>query len=221
MGREIPALEIDRIRTGEGGATADAIYSLWKAFNDLLVQSTPATEGTGTFANQPALTPGDAGFIYNVTDYGHRVRWTGTVWEWAPGDLGNNFFVIMSAAPSANGWILCNGAVTDYLVVGAAALAVAPITLPNPADGTFLKKLAAYTGAVDAAVAPGISGETADVGDSGGAGNMNMFSFGAAAGGHNVLDSTSTIIHRHGVGSLAVNAAGTPAALGGPLYFRR
>lgn len=216
----IPALELDRAGNGDFLAIRDALKALWEAFNNEIVRVGPVSESSGTLAAQPTLTAADAGYLYRITDYGHTVRWTGVAWEFAPGDVGNKFFRTFAGAPSEVGWQLCDGTVSDYLVLGA-ALTVTAFTVPNVPAGTFLKALGAYTGAIDAAVPSAMSGETANVGDSGGTGNMDIIGYSAGVGpGHSVIDASSVFIHRHGAGSLAATG-GAPASLGTLLYFRR
>jgi hypothetical protein len=109
---------------------------------------------TGTLAEQPAgLTIENDGLLYFVADYGHMVRWNGslTKWEFAPGDPGNGFFQGFAIVPQAAGWSLCDGSSSSYLVVGGPTLTTASITLPN-LTGTpaYLKSAAAYTGTINA-----------------------------------------------------------------------
>lgn len=197
--------------------------------------------------NALALTVDNTGYTARVTTYEHLVYWTGTAWDWLDGDRPGRF-ELRAVAPGT-GFQLCDGTATTYLAVGA-TLTEPAFTTPNPSDGTFLKRLAAYTGAIDAAVAPGgsLSGSTAAAGghDHGGA----TGSAGTGASGHrhgsitvddnndglrqtvmNFADPdaahTHTITavgdHTHGNGTLGVtiDATGTPKSLGALLYFRR
>lgn len=110
-----------------------------------------AIPGTNLFtlAAQPSLGAGDAGYIGWVTDFGHAVRWTGAVWEFAPGDPGNGFFQHYAIAPQAVGWQECDGTATTYLTVGGATLTATAITPPDlKTTGAYLKSGAAYTGVV-------------------------------------------------------------------------
>lgn len=103
-------------------------------------------------ADQVTLAAADAGYIAFVTDYGHLVRWSGTVWEFAPGDVGNKFRRDFMGAPQEVGWQLMNGDATTYLTVGAATLTATAFTTPNlTATPAFHKSIAAYTGAITAA----------------------------------------------------------------------
>lgn len=180
-----------------------------------LINELSSAIAVGTLAATPTgLGTGDAGFRYRVSDYGHEVVWNGSIWEFAPGDCGSGFFSVRALAPQEVGWQVCDGSATNYLTVGAATLSATAFTTPNPTDGTFLKRLAAYTGAIDAAT---MTGQTAAVDDAGAtADDMNITSF-LAGPGPTIAISNSRFIHKHGVGTLA----STPKALGGLLYFRR
>lgn len=170
-----------------------------------------AIPGTNLFtlAAQPTLGAGDAGYIGWVTDYGHAVRWTGAVWQFAPGDPGNGFWAVRPVAPQEVGWQLMDGTVTDYLTVGGATLTATPYTATNVPAGTFLKVLAAYTGVVASAV------NTGTVGDAGASpDDMNLTSALLTAGAAPLaIASTSKFTHAH--------TPGAPASVGGLLYFRR
>lgn len=198
------------------------------------------------FAGQPTLGAGDVGFLGFVTDYGHWVRWTGTIWQFAPGETGNGFFRDFAIVPQEAGWQLCDGSATDYLVVGAAALTVTAITPPNLAGApAYRKSAAAYSGAPVAASAPGITGTTAAEAAHThnvpaqnnllSAVNSGSLTFPQGAGANvTVADSphthTTTVptqntgggtAHAHGAGSLAVDATAEPAHLAVLPYFRR
>jgi hypothetical protein len=194
----------------------------------------------GTLAAQPSFGVSDAGKLYMVSDYGHLVRWTGTAWEFAHGDPQNGFFEVRAFAPQGVGWQLCDGSATDYLTVGGVTLTATPFTTPNAVAGTFLKALAVYTGAIDAAVAPGLSGSTQSVAPDV-AGNTEFVNVNflletvdnnldgstvqvnaTASYGHSHADGTlAAASHAHGLGTIAADAAARPPSLGGLLYFRR
>lgn len=126
------------------------------SFGDILGQA------VGTFGEQPTgLTIDNDGMLYFVTDYGHLVRWNGTlgVWNFAPGDVGNGFFRDYAIVPQEAGWALCDGSVTTYLVVGGPTLTVANFTTPNLSGSPAYKKsAAAYTGTINAAGATSSDG---------------------------------------------------------------
>lgn len=99
-------------------------------FQDLLTGVTR----TFTLANQPKLGARDAGTIGFVSDYGHMVRWDGSVWQFAPGDSGSGYLQTFAVAPQGVGWGLCNLSTYAYLVVGGASLTTANFTTDNSGD---------------------------------------------------------------------------------------
>lgn len=82
------------------------------------------------------LGAADAGFLVNVADYGHLLQWTGSIWEWGPGELGSGFIQSFLSAPSGNGWRLCDGSMVHRLNSNGTLTAV---MLPNVGTGTYLK----------------------------------------------------------------------------------
>jgi hypothetical protein len=118
--------------------------------------STPGGVGFGTIANVPTgLGAADAGRLFDLTDYGHRIMWTGAVWTFAPGDIGNGFLRPHAVVPQEVGWQECDGTVTNYLTLGA-AVTVTAFTTPN-LKGTpaVLLSGAVYTGTLPATVTSG------------------------------------------------------------------
>lgn len=75
------------------------------------------------------LSGGDLGVLIFLADYGHLLRWDGAAWEWGPGDDGSGYIQDFLVDPGV-GWVLCDGATSDYLTVTPTVAAV-PITLPN------------------------------------------------------------------------------------------
>lgn len=155
----------------------------------------------GTLAEQPTnLTPDEDGLLYFVTDYGHLVRWNGSlaVWKFGPGDPGNGYFADYAITPQAVGWALCDGSATNYLVVGASALTTAAITLPDLITTGVYRRGGAYTGVVAAAVAAGLTIS----------GSLTTSSNGAHT--HTVSGSTANEgSHTHAAGGLILAAAAT------------
>lgn len=78
------------------------------------------------------LDTNDAGFEMNVTDYAHRLSWSGTQWGWAAGDIGSGYIVRFVIAPQA-GWKACDGSSNvRYLKAdGSFALTVVPVAAGN------------------------------------------------------------------------------------------
>jgi hypothetical protein len=214
MSHSVPPLELELITQGDSQSflqIRDALYKLWHSLNVEISQSTPEFEGAGTLAAQPTLGVGDAGFIYNITDYGHRVRWTGSVWEWAPGDPGNDYFAFFRAAPTANGWQVCDGSTVARLVIGGATLTTSNVTLPNlSGSAAYLKTAAAYTGSIVAASGSTASAGSHDHGFSTGNNDASVLSHvpgvytqTSAADPHGHSGTTDAVgDHAHGVGSI-------------------
>lgn len=151
----------------------------------------------GTLAEQPTgLTPEEDGLLYFVTDYGHLVRWNGSlaVWKFGPGDPGNGYFADYAITPQAVGWALCDGSATNYLVVGASALTTAAITLPDLVTTGVYRRGGVYTGVVAGAVAAGLTIS----------GSLNTSSNGAHT--HTVSGATANeAAHTHGAGTYITN----------------
>lgn len=187
-----------------------------------------------TYAELNALGLGasDEGYLAFEYTYNHFVRWTGATWQFFGGDVGNKFRRDFMGAPQELGWQLCDGTVTDYLTLGA-TLTVTAVTTPNlTGTPSFHKSIAAYTGALEAAIAPSLSGSTGSAGTTvsgttgtesahthgvtltlGAATVTNNASAGLDFGAANALHlhsasgtSDAGSAHSHGVGSLSADA---------------
>lgn len=204
------------------------------------VASLPAIVNRFAFAAQPSLGASDEGYIAFETTYGHLLRWTGAVWEFAPGDLGNGFRRDFAIVPQETGWKLCDGTLTDYLTVGAALLTATAFTPPDLSGSpAFHKSIAAYTGTIEAAIGGGLTGATADEAahvhagdpltmsepDGNTASQIDPGSFFVAASEfhrHAMSGNTAAgTAHSHGAGTLATNTAARPPSVGWLPYFRR
>lgn len=239
-------------------AALGMVDDTWRRFFELLASTVTAQGVTlaavpgvnrWVLADQPTLGAGDAGYVAFVSDYGHFVRWTGSVWEFAPGDVGNGFFRAFAITPQETGWALCDGSASDYLVVGGATLSATAITLPD-LEGTaaYLKTAAAYSGSIVAgagasgSTAPGLTGSTASesshthtgttdntpnaTGDTRDTSAVDMYGFSVTQHNHTFTTGAGSA-HSHGVGTLAVDShthgIGTldPSHLNVLPYFRR
>jgi hypothetical protein len=134
-------------------ASADGIvtrpWAMW--FRGLLASRTTAsaTESSGLLAAKPTgLTAGDKGYIYEATDYKRRFRWTGSAWEYAPGERIEGEIVGSTVSLGA-GWAWCNGSAVTMTRPDATTHSV---TLPNLSN-SYLKGAAAYSGGIVAASA--------------------------------------------------------------------
>jgi hypothetical protein len=205
---------------------------------------------TATFANRPTdLGTGDSDFLLFIKLYRHICRWNGVTWVISDG--GGGYFVD-SAIALGEGYQLCDGTATTYLAVSGADLAETAFTTPDentaPA-GVYHESIAAYSGTINAATAPGVSGSVANAtatNQAATATNQNtvvtahtvversdvagtgIFVFDAAADADHaththVQDSHNHTqdAHTHAFGTLAVDATGEPRRMGVLRYFRR
>lgn len=128
-----------------------------------LVSNVPAWVWIGgecavTQANLPNdLGVNDAGFIAIVTDYMHRLRWSGSAWGWAPGESGSGMLEMFAVAPGA-GWHACDGSTVNYLKSDGT---LGAITLPNTAASAAYAKLGgSYAAWINAATVPSVVNPT-------------------------------------------------------------
>lgn len=188
------------------------------------------------------LTVNDVGFLLAVVDYNHVLRWTGTAWEFAPGDGGNGFFRDFAIAPQEAGWLACNGQEATYLKIGT-SLVAARVRLPDEATTpAYHKAAAAYDPQVHAAVPAVIAGATASeaahthpvtvpdwditvtpvtetVQSGGGADVADDTAITAVLHGLTMPTGVGTP-HGHGSGTLANDTTGEPAHVNVRRYFR-
>jgi hypothetical protein len=116
------------------------------------------------------LGANDENLKIDVTDYAHKLRWTGTAFTWADGDDQSDYVELRRSAPNpTTGWKLVDGNGDDGQPIGAAhpikvlqanGSTVDVTALADLTAGVFLKAGGPFTGAVVAAVAPGITGVT-------------------------------------------------------------
>lgn len=121
---------------------------------------------TYTECNALGLGASDEGYLAFEPNFGHLLRWSGSAWAFAAGDVGNGFFRDFAIAPQEVGWALCDGAATTYLTLGATLSATA-FTTPD-LRGYYKRGAAAYTGSQVAAALTGNTG-AAGAHDHGGA----------------------------------------------------
>jgi hypothetical protein len=114
-----------------------------------------------TQANLATIAAGlsavDIGALAWVTDYDHLLQWTGTGWQWGPGESGSGMLVPFAVAPTGNGWHTCDGSSQNYLKSNGTT---GSVTLPNVAGGAYLKAGSGYNSTITAAVPPIISQPT-------------------------------------------------------------
>jgi|SRR5436190_6437371 len=153
----------------------------------------------------------DAGLLVWMFEYGHCLRWNGAKWEWGPGEIGSGYIQDFVAAPTGPGWQLCDGTVTDYLVVDPVPSAVAFTTPDEVTNPVYHRSNAAYSGTINAPVAPTLSGST------GTPSATVAVETNAPVTPVSVGDAT----HTHPVGTIAAAADGEPRHLDVLKYFRR
>lgn len=137
----MPFLSQQTPLTDRNGFVTPTWFGAFQEIAHLL--SRAAGENVFTIATQPTsrLGPNDVGYIGLETEFGHLLRWTGTAWEFAPGDGGNGFLLGFPAgAPQAVGYGLCDGTVYTYLVVGATLTTATYDTTPAIAAGVYFRR---------------------------------------------------------------------------------
>jgi uncharacterized phage infection (PIP) family protein YhgE len=144
-------VESDRLLTYVGSTTGTT--AVWLYESGYMFDS---------FANRPTdFGANDANALYVPSEHLHWCRWGGATWTIIDDDGGT---FIDSARALGAGYQLCDGSATTYLTASGANLVETAFTTPNensaPA-GVYHKSIAAYTGTINAAVAPaGVAGTT-------------------------------------------------------------
>lgn len=84
-----------------------------------------------------SLSSNDTGLELYVSDYAHKLVWSGNSWTWAPGENGSGYIVAFVSAPSpADGWAACDGSnVLQMLSDG--TLNSSFVALPNTPGSWF------------------------------------------------------------------------------------
>lgn len=111
-----------------------------------------------TLANIPAgLGLDHTGFLFHATNYLRTFRWTGSAWEYASGERLAKEIIWYPGTLPASGWALCDG---GSVTVTLADATTTSFTTPD-LTGQYLKG-GVYTGSVETAVAPTLSGTIDD-----------------------------------------------------------
>jgi hypothetical protein len=149
-----------------------------------------------TLANIPtaALGTADAGLLYDVTDYDHILRWSGSAWGWGTGNPSpSGIYGLFESAPTTNGWQLCNGSTVARLNADGTTTNV---SVPDVTTPRYL------IGALSASAVAAASGST-----------------GAPSGTTEVQSGSGATVassgHTHGPGTIALDRKE------GILYYRR
>lgn len=169
----------------------------------------------GAFRDVQAYLPTDLGlldfgFLAQVSDYNHVLRWSGAIWGWACGELGSCYMQLFEIDPSpAVGWHLYDGSTVNYLT---STGLLQSITLP---DLTSTAAKAAYTKAGSSGTGPTapIAPTFAGTADTTGMNNMDMLVIPAATG---TPDFLAGDYHTH-----AFTPAGTVSTTGEPRSIER
>jgi hypothetical protein len=157
------------------------------------------------------LTAGDTGFLVEVTDFAHVLRWSGAAWQWGPGEQGSGMLASFAVSPGT-GWAACDGSTVSYLKSDGTT---ATVTLPNTAGSpAFLKSGSAYGAAITAKVLPTFAGTASQV-TSGPTGTTTVQSGSGA--------TVASSAHTHTLTPAGMIALpGDPVAnFTAPLYFRK
>ena len=105
------------------------------------------------------LGASNAGLLVWVTDYNHVLEWTGSAYQWGPGENGSAFFQGFAVAPTGNGWHACDGSFVNYLKSDGT---LGGSTLPDTAgSAAYMKFGSAYNSTIQVADAPVFTGSPA------------------------------------------------------------
>jgi hypothetical protein len=159
---KLPNFPADRIIAKSGGELTDGFWLFLSnigAWIRHLQYASPLVSKTqaSLAAYALTLTADDANLLVEVTDYAHILRWTGSAWQWGPGETGGGFFSPFAIAPGT-GWHACDGSSVAYLKSDGTT---ANVTVPNTAgSAAYLKPGAAYSATITAATVPTVTAPT-------------------------------------------------------------
>ena len=92
--------------------------------------------------NQQALPTdlgiSDTGFLAYVTDFAHLLQWTGTGWNWAPGEQGAGMQILFPDVVPSLGWHVCDGAAGIQVLQSDGSYIL--VTMPNIGATTFYRQ---------------------------------------------------------------------------------
>lgn len=124
----------------------------WTGFDSVTQSQISGLKGF----NGGALGANDTDLLIRVTDYEHVLQWSGSAWNWGPGDSGSGYFSDFAVAPTGNGWHLCDGSSgVGYLQHDGT---LGTLTLPNT-DSTpaYRKGTNGYSNSIAAAGTPTVT----------------------------------------------------------------
>lgn len=102
------------------------------------------------------------GLLAITTTYAHVHRWTGSAWEWGPGETGSAFVQGFAIAPGT-GWKLCDGSGSPVTYEKADGT-TATVAVPDM-RGFFPVYAAAYAGTTNAETTGTVTGTAASTTD--------------------------------------------------------
>jgi hypothetical protein len=126
-----------------GGAVPVPTWVYFGGEQSVLQAAIPATLGVN-----------DTGLSLFVSDFWHRLKWSGAAWGWAPGENGSGFIDAFLVDPSPlTGWALCDGSAgVTYLKANGT---IGSLTLPNlTGTPSYLKLGGSAAAAINPAVRP-------------------------------------------------------------------
>lgn len=167
------------------------------------------------------LGANDADLPVEVTDYRHILRWTGTAWECAAGEVLGGFIQGFAVDPDpTTGWQYCDGTATTYLKKDGTTGNFTTPDLTSAANKAAYLKLGTPVAGPTAATAPAFTGTpvtpTGTVSAIAATPTAPMTS--AVAAGQNTANNT----HTHPAPTVTINAitpAGTVDATGEPRNY--
>lgn len=178
---------------------------------------------TGIMATPQSGLPGDlgshdAGFLADVTDFLHTLRWNGTSWAFADGGSGQ---VAQFLADPGTGWHICDGSNVNRLNADGS---ISSVTLPDYTTAAYLKLA---TSAVVGPTAPSGETEAISAGTPAGTVTAPIFTGSADTTGdesadQNVQSGTGATVaaqnHTHSVTPTGTNSAPTFAGVALPTH---
>lgn len=106
----------------------------------------------GNLSAIPTLGTADAGLLFEVLDYDHILRWSGSAWGWGTGNpMPSGMYGLFDTAPTTAGWQICDGSTVARLNADGTTT---DVTVKNVTTPRYLK------GGLSAAAVAGYSGNT-------------------------------------------------------------
>lgn len=206
------------------------LSSIVESLNQLVGRQLVQSVQADLSALADTLKAGDEGLLVEVTDYAHILRWTGSAWEWGPGETGGGYVQAFAVDPTGAGWQLCDGSTVDYLKSdGTTDSYTAPDLVSSAADAAYLK-LGDPVSGPNAATAPGFTGGSlsteltginATTGPPVGTTNVTAGAVAVASSAHTHAIGITDPGHTHTIGAGSVDDTGEPRNMVLRPFFRR